>query len=53
MRSQGIDAEAVIGVRSEDGQVKSHAWVEINGHAFDEQTDVARLYQVLKTAPNG
>lgn len=49
MRSHGIDADSIIGVRSHNGQVESHAWVEVAGQAFNETTDVARLYRVLKT----
>ncbi len=49
MRSAGIDADCIIGVRSQDGQVKSHAWVEVNGRPIDEAPEIVDLYQVLKT----
>lgn len=49
MRSYRIDADCIIGVRSQASKLKSHAWVEVNGRAIDEQPEVVRLYQILKT----
>ena len=49
MRSSGIDAECLIGVRNQDGRIDSHAWVEVGGRPVDETPEIVARYQVLKT----
>jgi len=47
MRQQRLEATVVIGVRA-SRPVDSHAWVEIDGQAFDERPDAVRGYTPVK-----
>jgi len=35
MRSQGLPAQLIIGARTSQGNLRSHAWVEVSGQRFD------------------
>ena len=37
LRRRGIESELKIGVAAEDGTMRAHAWVEIDGEAVNEQ----------------
>ena len=41
MRSQGLDAELVIGTRSGATGIRAHAWVEALDRRFDESGELA------------
>lgn len=47
MRCHGIDAQLRIGVRQDNGTTHSHAWVDWQGQAVDEQADVVARHQVI------
>ncbi len=44
LRSYGVPAEMVIGAQKLP--FKAHAWVEVNGRAVNEKTDVQTIYGV-------
>jgi hypothetical protein len=44
LRSCGVSAEMVIGAQKLP--FKAHAWVEVNGRAVNERTDVQTIYGV-------
>ncbi|MGY6629497.1 MAG: lasso peptide biosynthesis B2 protein [Wenzhouxiangella sp.] len=47
MRSHGLEAQLRIGVRQENGETHSHAWVEWAGHPVDEQADFAARHTII------
>jgi len=49
MRASGIDARMKIGVRKTSGQLESHAWTEVDGHAFGEAKTVLSDFLVVDT----
>jgi len=44
LRKHGVDARMVIGAKKLP--FKAHAWVEVEGHAINEQSDVQAIYGV-------
>lgn len=49
MRSQGLDARMVIGVRrGEQDEMLSHAWVEFNGHPVDETPAIVARHKRIR-----
>jgi hypothetical protein len=44
LRKQGVDARMVLGAQKIPFQ--AHAWVEVNGHAVNERSDVQATYSV-------
>ncbi len=47
MRSEGIDADCLIGVRQRAGNIESHAWVEVHHQPVGDRAEDLREYQVL------
>lgn len=50
MRSQGVDARMLIGVRPGEDGVASHAWVELDRESIDETAENAGRFKVIFTA---
>ena len=50
MRSAGLDARLLIGVRPGEGQVASHAWVELDGMPVDDRREHVGGFRVIFTA---
>lgn len=50
LRGEGLPSELRIGVRTEDGQLRAHAWVELAGDVLNDRPDVGNSFTVL-TAP--
>lgn len=49
MRSQGLHAQIVIGVRKADNAIHSHSWVVVDNKPIDEHEDVVALHRVMQT----
>lgn len=49
MRANGLDARMRIGVRQTEDQLKSHAWVELEGDAIGESKDTIALFRVIES----
>jgi len=49
MRADGLEARMKIGVRQVQEQLKSHAWVELEGKAIAESGDNIRQFRVIET----
>ena len=48
-RGQGLDARAVIGICKEDGGIKGHSWLLIEGKPFnEEQADLEKFMPMLE-----
>lgn len=47
MRSHGLNAEAVIGVRRDQARAESHAWVMLGQRPIDESDDILSRYIVI------
>lgn len=47
MRSQGLSPQLRIGVAHADGNLQGHAWVECDGHLFDESRPGAARWSQL------
>jgi hypothetical protein len=37
LRREGVASSLQIGVRKEDGELRAHAWIELNGHVINDQ----------------
>jgi hypothetical protein len=44
LRSNGVPAQMVLGAQKLP--FKAHAWVEVDGHAINERTDVQTIYGI-------
>jgi hypothetical protein len=44
LRSRGIEARLRFGVRTEDGRLDAHAWVEHGGRPLNDASDVGERY---------
>lgn len=51
MRAEGLSPQLRIGVRSAGQDVQGHAWIECDGHLFDETPAGALTYQQLEWKP--
>ena len=47
LRRNHIDSELRFGARKQEGQVQAHAWVELNGVALNEASDVCLHFPPL------
>ncbi|MCC5865147.1 MAG: lasso peptide biosynthesis B2 protein [Wenzhouxiangella sp.] len=47
MRSHGLNAEAVIGVRRDQARSESHAWVMLGQRPIDESDDILSRYIII------
>ena len=52
LRRHGIEADLLIGVRREDGEIKAHAWIEDAGRPVGESADVRSRFRPLSAARN-
>jgi len=50
MRSAGLDARLKLGVRRDQGQTHSHAWVECAGKPIDDQPETVAQFRVVEWA---
>lgn len=48
MRASGLAPQLRIGVRSTQRDVQGHAWIECDGHLFDETPEGVATYRQLK-----
>lgn len=51
MRARGLAPELRMGVRPGQAAIEGHAWVECDGHLFDETADGAATYSLLDWKP--
>jgi hypothetical protein len=47
LRARGFDSTVCFGVRTEDGHLEAHAWVEHEGNVIDDTEDVRVRYRPL------
>jgi hypothetical protein len=48
MRRDGLDARTKIGVRQMDGQLRSHAWVELEDRPIAEAIEELAHFRVIE-----
>lgn len=51
MRAEGLKPQLRMGVRPGQAAVEGHAWIECDGHLFDETVDGAATYSLLHWNP--
>jgi hypothetical protein len=44
LRRQGIDSEIRLGIRKQDDRALGHAWVEIDGHIINDDSETIQHY---------
>lgn len=47
LAGRGVDHSLRIGVRTENGQLHAHAWVEVNGMPINDRADIAQGFAVF------
>lgn len=52
LRRHSVEADLLIGVRREDGELRAHAWIEDGGQPVGEPADIRRRFQPLVSARN-
>lgn len=48
LRNRGIEADLRLGVRTSEGRLEAHAWVEKNGMPINDSVNIARQYSPLE-----
>lgn len=51
LRRQGVHAQLRIGVRSTEGSIEAHAWIEVEGRPIAEPEEIGRSFAALETSP--
>ena len=49
LRRQGIESQLRIGVRRQQGKFEAHAWLEWNGVALNDQSDVRQRFAMFNS----
>jgi hypothetical protein len=50
LRKEGLPSQLRVGVRKEDGELKAHAWVELQGQVIDESPTAVAAFTPLTEA---
>jgi len=50
LRRRGIESELRIGVATEDGTIRAHAWVEIDGEPINEQPQTNKKFAAFDSS---